>query len=137
MEGLAQYFRVGLPPLVEDLFGPGMFFLVDEDVVGSVGFTYHPALLPRTLVINHRMQSSLLELLANRPRVFSFFEGQNCDWFHKFTPLIVKPLLGFYQRKRLPRIRNTYIAWENPHQKGLKLLRKRYFAVDTPRSRRV
>ena len=95
MEGLAQYFRVGLPPLVEDLFGPGMFFFVDQEVVRSVGFTYHPALLPFAFVINHGMQPCLLELLANRLRVFSFFEGQNCDWFHKFTPLVVKPCWAF------------------------------------------
>jgi len=95
MEGLAQYFRVGLPPLVEDLFGLGMFFFVDQDMVRSVGFTYHPPLLPFALVINHGMQPCLLELLANRLRVFGFFEGKNCDWFHKFTPLIVNPCWAF------------------------------------------
>jgi len=95
MEGFAQYPSVGLPPLVENLFCPGMFLFVDQDVVRSVGFTYHPALLPFAFVINHWMQAGLLELLNNGLRVFGFFEGQNCDWFHKFTPLIVKPCWAF------------------------------------------
>ena len=95
MEGFAQYLSVGLPPLVENLFCPGMLLFVDEDVIRSVGFTYHPAFLPFALVIHHRMQPCLLELLANRLRVLGFFEGQNCHWFHKFTPLIVNPFWAF------------------------------------------
>ena len=74
MESFAQYLSVGLPPLVENLFCPGMFLFVDQDVVRSVGFTYHPALLPFALVINDRMQPRLLELLGDRPRVFGLFE---------------------------------------------------------------
>src|SRR5688572_7309153 len=95
MERFAQYRGVGLPPLVENLFGPVMFFFVDQDVVGSVGFTYHPALLSFAFVVNNWMQPGLLELPGGSLRLFNFFKGQNCDWFHKFTPLIVKPYRAF------------------------------------------
>jgi hypothetical protein len=92
VERSAQYLSVGLSPLVENLFRPWHVPFVDQDMVGSVGFTDHPPFLPFALVINHRMQSGLLELLANRLRVFSFFEGQNCDWFHSSPLSLLNPV---------------------------------------------
>jgi len=137
MESFAQYLSVGLPPLVENLFCPSMFLFVDQDVVRSVGFTHHPALLPFALVINDRMQSGLLELLGDRLRVFGLFEGQNCDWFHKFTPLIVKPCWAFTNVSADCEYAIPGCVGNSPPEKALNSLRKRYFAVDTPRFRRV